>query len=142
MKKIVLILSFALFSVAAGAQNLWVAPVFEKTVAGNQYGALLMFKTKKQLGIGAFYQTTVMRTADGLQKTDPFYGMKLNVPLVSAKKIVFYANIRCGIVNQVLWVVAPALETEIKLTQSISFSAMMGIRMAYPSSALSISVKL
>lgn len=140
--KIILILSLALPSIAAEAQTLWVAPVFERTVAGNQYGAMLMYKTKKQLGIGTFYQTTVMRTADSLQKTNPFYGMKLTVPLVSTKKIVFHANIRCGMVNQVFWVVAPALETEIKLTRSINFSAMMGVRMTYPSSSLSISIKL
>jgi N-acetylneuraminic acid mutarotase len=143
MKKLLTILFEVLFFVvAANAQRVSLVPTVEKTVAGNQYGALLMFQTKKLWSVGGFYQASLTRTGEGVQTSNPFYGISVNAPLVRAGKMNLYANGRFGVVNQNFLVIVPGLETEVRVSRWISVSALMSMRMSYPSAAARISIKL
>ncbi|MBS1509010.1 MAG: hypothetical protein JSS79_20400 [Bacteroidetes bacterium] len=143
MKKIILlILEVTFFAVVANAQHISLVPTVEKTVAGNQYGSLLVFQTKRLWSIGGFYQSSVTRTSEGIQTSNPFYGVSISAPLVRSGKINLLANGRVGVVNEDFLVVVPGLETEVKISRSISVSSLMSIRMSYPSAALRIAIKI
>lgn len=138
----VIFLSVLLLITTAQSQSLRLAPVIEKTVAGTQYGSLLQFQTKKKWSLGAFYQTSILKQSEGFQLSDSFYGLTVNAPLSKSSKLNFYFNLRGGVVNQIFVVVAPGLETEMQLTKSISVSALMSIRMSYPSAGVKIYIKI
>lgn len=143
MKKIILLLiEVTFFVVAVNAQQLSLVPTVEKTVAGNQYGSLLVFQTKRLWSVGGFYQTSLTRTSEGIQTSNPFYGVSISAPLVRSGKINLLANGRVGVVNEDFVVVVPGLETEVKITRFIGVSALMSMRMSYPSAALRIAIKI
>jgi hypothetical protein len=143
MKKLILLLiEVTFFVVAANAQHLSLVPTVEKTVAGNQYGSMLVFQTKRLWSIGGFYQASLTRTSEGVQTTNPFYGVSISAPLVRSGKLNLFANGRVGVVNQDFLVVVPGLETEVRITRSISVSGLMSVRMSYPSAAARISIKI
>ena len=143
MKKIILLaLEVTFFVVVANAQHISIMPTVEKTVAGNQYGTLLVLQTKKLWSIGGFYQASFTRTAEGVQATNPFYGVSISAPLVRSGKLNLFANGRVGVVNHDFLVVVPGLETEVRITRLISVSALMSVRMSYPSAAARIAIKI
>lgn len=143
MKKTLFILiGFLLAASMAFSQQFKLAPTVEKTVAGNQYGSLLMYQNKRQWGFGGFYQTSLQRNSEGIHVHNQFYGIVINAPLVKSDKMNFYFNTRCGLVNQFIVVVAPGLETELKISKLISIAAAMSLRMTYPSAAARIYFKI
>ena len=126
------------FAVSANAQHIMLVPIIEKTVAGNQYGSQVQFETKSQWSFGGFYQTSWQQTAEGTQALNPFYGVAINAPLAKSDRLNFYFNLRGGIVNQHFLVVAPGLETKLKISRILSVSALTSVRMTYPSASLKI----
>jgi len=143
MKKLSLIIFGVLFVVSLSySQHISIAPFIEKTVAGNQYGTQLLFKTKSNWNFGGFYQSSLQRNPEGIQLLNPFFGVSASAPLVQTDKLSFHFNTRCGIVNQVFVVVVPGLETELKVSKTISVSAMMSVRMSYPSALLKFNITL
>ena len=143
MKKIFLMFTGSLLAVSmAFSQQLKMAPTVEKTVAGNQYGSLLMYQNKSQWCFGGFYQTSLLRNSEGIHSINQFYGIVFNAPIVKSDKINFYFNARCGLVNQFSMVIAPGVETEINISKSISIGVAMSLRMTYPSAAARIYFKI
>jgi|GEM_PF-1315733 hypothetical protein len=143
MKKVTIILVEVLFAVGvAYSQQVRIAPFIEKTVAGNQYGTQLLFQTKNKWNFGGFYQTSLQHSSEGIQSANPFFGIAVSAPLVKSEKINFQFNTRCGIVNQLFVVVVPGLETELKVSKTISLSTLMSIRMSYPSALLKFNITI
>ncbi|MBI3220042.1 MAG: hypothetical protein HYZ44_11050 [Bacteroidetes bacterium] len=124
------------------AQPLKAAIGIEKTVAGTQYGFGLVLQSKRHWQWGGFYQASLNYTRDGGQLVNPFYGITLSAPLAKADRLTFYANARCGVVNEIFIAVVPGLETELQLSKKISFSALMSVRMSYPSAQLKMTFSL
>jgi hypothetical protein len=114
----------------------------ERTVAGTQYGTVLTYQTSTRWSFGGFYQTTLKQMGDGIQRTDPFYGVVAKAPIARSERMTFLLNGRCGMVNNNFLVIVPAVETEVNISRSFRFSALAGIRMRQPSLAVSLSVKL
>lgn len=143
MKKIILlVLEFTFFVVVANAQRLSLVPTVEKTVAGNQYGTLLVFQTKRLWSMGGFYQASFARNGEGVLSSNPFYGVSLSAPLVRSGKVNMLANGRVGVVNEAFLVVVPGLETEVRINRFISVSSLMSVRMSYPSAAIRVAIKI
>jgi len=140
------VLSFALvitmLELKVEAQHVVMAPIAEKTVSGWQYGTMISFQAKSLWSIGGFYQRHFVGASDESPNGNPFYGIALNAPLVKSDKINFYYNTRAGLVDGRFIVVAPGLETELKLSRVVSFSVLMSVRMTYPSAAFKIHFKL
>ena len=133
---------FFLTAVGATAQQLKSSLLIEKTVAGSQYGFSVLFQSKRHWQWGTFYQAALNYTRDGGQLVNPFYGISLSAPMAKAERLTFYANARCGVVNELFIAIVPGLETELQLTKKISFSALMSMRMSYPSAQLKITFSL
>lgn len=143
MKKLTLIIAKVLLVVGVTySQQFRIAPLIEKTVAGNQYGTQLLFQTKSKWNFGGFYQASLQQNPEGIQSVNPFFGVSVSAPLVQTDKLSFLFNTRCGIVNQVFVVVVPGLETELKFSKTISVSTLMSVRMSYPSALLKFNITL
>ena len=143
MKTTTIILFEMLFFVMlANAQHVMLVPTIEKTVACSQYGSQLLLETKGHWSFGAFYQTSWQQTVEGIQTVNPFYGITINAPLIKSDRINFYFNIRGGIVNQHFFVIAPGLETKLKISKRLGVSTLMSVRMTYPSASLKIYITL
>jgi len=143
MKRIAIIsVEMLFFILAANSQQLLLAPTIEKTVAGNQYGSQLLFETKNQWSLGGFYQASLQNTGDGTQTVNPFYGVTVNAPIAKSGKMNFYFNVRGGVVNQYFIVVAPGIETKLKVSRYVSISFVTSVRMTYPSAGARISIKI
>jgi len=138
----IILFEMLFFVVQANAQHIMLIPTIEKTVTGNQYGSQLLWETKGQWGFGGFYQTAWQQTTEGVQTVNPFYGITVNAPVMKSDKINFYFNIRGGVVNQHFLAIAPGLETKLKISRILGVSALMSVRMTYPSAALKIYVTL
>jgi len=143
MKKIsftlIVLLSFLKVSYS---QRIILSGILEKTVAGNQYGAQLACRTKSSWNFGGFYQESMLIKSDGAASRNPFYGITASVPLVKSDKLDFYFNTRAGIVNQFFFAVVPGLETELKFSKVLSLSALMSVRMSYPSALFKVNIKI
>jgi len=131
----------AITAFAAQGQQLGISLLGEKTVAGNQCGAQLSLLTKHQWCLGAFYQASWQPTNKEQPITHPFYGVSANAPLIQCDKMNFYFNIRCGVVNKYFVILAPGLETELKISKAFSVSSMMSVRMSYPSAMIRANLK-
>lgn len=143
MKKLIMILfNILVFVVVANSQHIKVATLIEKTVAGNQYGAQLVYQSKSKWSLGGFYQESILAQSDGAMSKNPFYGITLNAPIAKTDRLNFYFNTRVGFVNQVFLVVVPGLETELSVSKVVSLSAVMSMRMSYSSSMLKINIKI
>ena len=138
----IILFEMLFFAALANAQHVLVVPAIEKTVAGNQYGFQLLFESKYQWSFGGFYQTSWQQTAEGVHAVNPFYGLTVNAPVIKSNQINFYLNIRGGVVNQHFLVVAPGLETSVKVSRWIRISTLMSVRMSYPSASLKIYITL
>lgn len=126
----------------AHAQQIVATASGEKTVSGWQYGGALGFRTKYQWNFGAFYQQDVMIQPDRGAQRSNFYGLTINMPIAKSDKLVFCFNSRLGLANRHHFVLVPGLETEVNLSKHFSLSALMAVRMSYPSAALKVNVKL
>ena len=134
----IIIFEMLFFVVMANAQHVLVVPTIEKTVGGNQYGSQLLFELKNQWSFGGFYQTSLRLNQDREQTLNAFYGVAINAPLLKTDKINFFFNVRGGVVNQHFLIVAPGLETKLKISRRIDVSTLMSVRMSYPSASLKI----
>ena len=134
----VIVFEILFFVVSANAQHVLFVPTIEKTVAGNQYGAQLLFETKGEWSFGGFYQASLQNNSEGTQTSNPFYGIAVNAPLIKSDRIGFLFNARGGVVNQHFVVVTPGLETRLKISNVMSIATLMSIRMTYPSASLKI----
>jgi hypothetical protein len=128
--------------ISASAQSLRISLLVEKTVAGLQYGSLVSFQTNSNWGFGGFYQFGMVKNEKVLKTYDPFIGLFCNAPLVRSEKIIFYAHTRVGFVNRHFFVFVPGVETEIKLFRWLSLSAVMSMRMSYPSAGARLNLTL
>jgi len=81
-------------------------------------------------------------TGDGTQTVNPFYGVTVNAPIAKSGKMNFYFNVRGGVVNQYFIVVAPGIETKLKVSRYVSISFVTSVRMTYPSAGARISIKI
>ncbi|MEP1094103.1 MAG: hypothetical protein ABJG78_03285 [Cyclobacteriaceae bacterium] len=100
----------------------------EQTVMGFQKGYGLRYQTSKGLGIGVLFQSNgklSMETADG---NYPFYGIETILPITSCNNMRFFISPKIGFVNQDFLVLIPQVETEIKVTNSLSVGITTGLR--------------
>jgi hypothetical protein len=142
MKTLMIILALVASSLFAKAQTLQVMTGAEQTVAGSQFGGLLLFQLKSKWGLGAFYQAGFERTPEQTLKKDPFYGAALYMPLSRTEKINFYATLRCGLVNENFVAVVPGVETQMRVFKRLGASFGMGYRMGYPAMSARITARL
>jgi len=126
----------------AHSQQVVVTASGEKTVSGWQYGGALSFRTKNQWNFGGFYQQDFLTKPEKDSQPNNFYGLTMNIPVAKCEKLVFCFNTRLGLANRHFIVLVPGLETEVNLSERFSFSALMSVRMSYPSAALKLNVKL
>jgi len=142
MKKLtVLLFEMLFFLVVAKAQHVWMTPLVEKTVAGTQYGSMLVFRSRGLWSFGGFYQSTLQEGVDGLRPAN-FCGLTVAAPLMKSGRMNFYGNVRAGLVDQTFVAVVPGLETELKLSRKFSLAATMSIRMTYPSAGVKLYIRL
>lgn len=139
--KTFLLLLLAIAPFAASAQSLLLAPYLEKTVAGNQYGTQLLYELRSEWSVGVFYQKSV-QPSEGLNSYYPFYGAVINAPLVKSPRLTFLFSGRGGVVNDHFLVFTPGVETKIKLSKVFQFSVFTSVRMASPSAALKLSLRI
>lgn len=123
------------------SQNLLTAAQVEYTVAGVQFGGLMMFETKKQFGSGFFYQTNRLNSSKELS-TKNYYGIQLQVPLVKSSRLLFAATMRAGFVQDKFFVVVPGLETRVSIRKRFAMGWGMSLRMNYPSISTKLIIKL
>jgi hypothetical protein len=138
----IILFEMLFFVILANAQHVLLVPTIEKAVGGNQYGSQLLFEAKNKWSFGGFYQTSLQLHPDGGQTLNAFYGFAINAPLVKSDKINFYFNVRGGVVNRQFLVVVPGLETKLKISKRLGVSALMSVRMTYPSASLKIYITL
>jgi hypothetical protein len=141
MKKTLVIL-FSTISTFVSAQDIVISAGAEKTVAGTQYGATMMYETKKVWGAGPFYQTSFARDNGEKKLKNPFYGIAIQAPLARSERISLIAAIRTGLINEKFLVVVPSLETRIKMTSKAGVSVGAGLRSGFPSIAAKLFVRL
>lgn len=142
MKKVILMLVIGfLGKVSIQAQQLVLSPTAERTVAGFQYGSMLMFQTKKQWGLGGFYQQSLQTLGEGETKKT-FYGIIVNAPIMRADRMNFFLHTRMGVVDRYFLVLVPGLETELKVSKRFTFSLDTSVRMSYPAAAMRVSFKI
>lgn len=130
------------FTQATMAQQLVISPMTEKSVAGWQVGSVIKFQTKGKWSLGAFYQTSLTANVEDENIKDTFYGAVVYAPLVRTDKLIFYVNLRGGVVNEKFVAITPGIETEINLFKNLSFALGTSIRMQYPSATARINLKL
>lgn len=142
MKKNILVLFWLMASCAGYSQKLYLSPLLEKTVAGPQYGLSSTFQLKSGWGIGGFYQFSLQKQTDAVNPSNTYFGLTVNAPLARTEKLNLYGNARMGLVNKQFFVMVPGLETEINIYKHISLSALMSMRMSYPSAGVKINMKI
>ena len=130
------------FTQRATAQQLVVSPMTEKAVTGWQVGTVIKFQTKGKWALGGFYQTSITPNVEDEKVKDTFYGAAVYAPIVRTNKLVFYINLRGGVVNEKFVAIAPGLETEINLFKNLSLAFGTSVRMQYPSATARINLKL
>ncbi len=123
------------------AQSMVTAIQMEYTVAGTQYGSSFIYESKKQWGLGVFYQVGVTQSVEIFDK-DQFYGAQIQFPLVKSERISFFTSLRGGLVNDKFLVVVPGLETRINVGKRLGVAFGMSLRMNYPSVSSKLICKL
>lgn len=125
-----LLVFLVITSQTAIGQDVLFGVLAEKTISNTEFGALIMFESKKAVGVGVFYQCDRFDVERDLQNA--FYGGLVQVPLVNGRKIVFSGVLRAGISNKDFFFVTPSLETKINIRQRWALVAGMGMRQGYP----------
>jgi hypothetical protein len=139
---LIVFLFVTFFTQRATAQQLVVSPMTEKAVTGWQVGTVIKFQAKSKWALGGFYQTSITGNVEYEKVKDTFYGAVVYAPIVRTDKLVFYINLRGGVVNEKFVAIAPGVETEINLLKNLSFALGTSLRMQYPSATARINIKL
>ncbi len=134
-------LFIAICSYPAISQNLMIGTQAERTVAGYQYGGSLLYETSKQWAYGGFYQTAFSKPNESTPQ-NLFYGIHIQVPLVTSERLSFFATFRGGLVNKQFAAVIPGLETRISISKRLSLAVGMSMRMSYPAISSKLIIKL
>src|SRR5688572_6005182 len=144
MKKLIIILALLLQLKIARTQHLNLSLLAEKTVAGSDYGATLVYENKGQWGVGFFGQTGLSKqnNEEGFSMKNPFYGLTVQAPLVRTEKITFLLNTRAGLVNQNFFIVVPGLETRIHILSRFAAVVGVGLRHGHPSASIKIMTRV
>lgn len=131
MTRTILTMLFVITSVSGIAQDLILGALGEYTVSGPEVGAVVMYESRKAMGIGVFYQQGTSEKEQGFQST--FYGALIQVPLVNAERILFSGILRGGMINREFFFVTPSLETKLNVRKKWALVFGMGVRKGYPS---------
>jgi hypothetical protein len=143
MKKIISsLLLIICVAINAKAQKLVLATYMERTVAGPQLGIASHYQIRKNFNAGVFYQSKVAFNGDSQMEPHAFYGLLLQVPLVSTSRLNFIASLRSGLVNDSSIVVVPSLETEINFSRYLGVAVGVSQRMSYPAMSFRFYLKL
>lgn len=133
MKTYITILLAILFC-SVSAQEIVLQVGAEKTVAGAQYGTMISAESKKQWGIGIFYQNGIANSSENNRSnSSSFFGTMVQAPLVRCEKITVFANLRAGLVNEKFVVISPSVETRMSLSPRTGIAFGSSIRMGHPS---------
>ena len=125
----------------AMGQRMVVGLDLEYTVKGAHLGNSILFESKKQWALGAFYQTEMTRADDRSEKSR-FYGTQVQFPFIKSDRLAVLGSLRAGLVMDKFFVVVPGLETRINLGKQFGIAFMMSPRMAYPAVATKLIIKL
>lgn len=131
MKTLITVFGALLITSLTFAQDLVTALQIEYTVTGYQYGSSIMAESRKQWGLGAFYQTSKAPSSESF-KQGQFYGVQIQVPLAKSERISFFAALRGGLVNNRFVVIVPGLKTRIDAGKRWAISFGMSMRRSYP----------
>lgn len=140
-KAVVLAVLFILLNTSSFGQRMTIGLHSEHTVAGVQYGAVTGIESKKQFGVGVFYQMD-MKTPLEAEKKNTLYGIYLNAPLVKCDKLSFFGTLRGGLANEKFAVIIPGLETRINVGKRMAVAFGMSMRMNYPSVTSKVILKV
>ncbi len=135
------ILIVMISSKSTTAQHIEFAPLYEKTIAGNQLGGSLQFQSNKGWLLGAFYQNRVEFTKEGIIANDSFIGASIAAPLVKNEQLSFLINLRAGLINENFVALVPGLETQWMFGKHFGVSAGTSVRSGYPSALFKVLFK-
>lgn len=141
MKRLITAATLLLLSTFAIGQKMVVGLELEYTVTGAQFGNSILYESKKQWALGAFYQSGIATTDDRSEK-DRFYGAQMQFPLIKADRLSLLGSLRTGLVNDKFFVAVPGLETRINLGKHFGVAFIMSARKAYPAVATKLIVRL
>lgn len=141
MKTVMPIVFIALSSYFSYGQKLVTSVHAEYTVIGPQYGSALVYESKKQFGLGIFYQAG-LKPSEASASDDRFYGLHLQVPLVKCQQMSFSGLLRSGLVRDRFVVIVPGVETSINLGKRLALGFGMSLRMNKPAVSSRLSFKL
>jgi hypothetical protein len=141
MKKLSLFAVIIALATSVSGQRLQTALLAERTAAGTQFGALLLYETKKQRGLGVFYQAPVPALKEKTLNEN-FSGIYLQVPLARSPRLLVSGTMRGGFVSGQYVVVVPGLETRVDLGKKIAAGFGSSVRMGYPSFSARLIVKI
>lgn len=132
-------------SLQAAAQKMDAVPGLEKTVAGVESSFSMNYESKRQWRMGMFYQTAISIPFVQSQEADAsyeWYGVSIAAPLAKTEKIAFYGRLRAGYANANFMVVAPSVETHIKISKAFAVSVGSGYRMGHTSFSFQTHLRL
>lgn len=134
-----------LATISLCAQNLTLGTGIERTVAATESQFTVGYLTKKQWSVGTFYQATLNvppfeNTSEGNSRT--WYGAYLNLPLAKSEKIIFYTQVRAGLINKQFVAIVPSLETKITITRWFALGVGSSYRHGYPAFSFKAHIKL
>lgn len=137
---------FLILTMDVYAQQLVISSGLERTVSGTESHFASGYQTKKQWSLGVFYQTKITtppfeRSRNEVGK-DEWYGVYLNAPLAKSQRITLYAHIRVGLMNENFLMIAPSLETKVRLVKWAAVSVGSSYRQGYPAFSLKAHIHL
>lgn len=141
MKKLFLFVAILALSASVNGQRLQTALLTERTVAGPQYGALVLYENKKQRGFGIFYQAPLPALKEKILR-ESFSGIHLQMPLAKCPRLLVAGTVRAGFVTSRYFVVAPGVETRIDMGKKMAAGFGSSLRMGYPSFSAFLVVKI
>jgi hypothetical protein len=131
MKTLFIILLFS--ASAIQAQTLVLSTGIEKSVADMESQFMMGYQSKKQRSIGTFYQNGINRfISENNHEQSNWYGVFTALPIAKSEKISVHAMLRTGLMDQQFVVIAPSLETKIKVSKWLAVGVASSYRQGYP----------
>jgi len=123
------------------AQHIEVSSTVEETINCYQYGASVSIEVPSRWKFGGFCQASLSKQ-EKITLPEHFWGLTVSAPLMKADKIIFYSNVRVGIVNKYFLVVCPAVFTQLNISRRFSINVGLSTRKGYLSAQTSLSFKI